>query len=186
MISSIAPFLISFASLLVTGLTECLNWVLVYRNGNFQKVKDELERFEKKSSKFEIITKSSQTSGKRKKEARNEAKIQQSVSEISSMRSITNMMIGFVFMVFLYLITSFYDQQVVAVLPFEPPPMLRWVTHRGLRGENFNHCSAFFIYTLCSMGFRKNVVKFLGWGYSRAMERQTKKTQQMQFDQKTD
>eukprot|EP01024_Parvocaulis_polyphysoides_P017622 TRINITY_DN17788_c0_g5_i2.p1 TRINITY_DN17788_c0_g5~~TRINITY_DN17788_c0_g5_i2.p1 ORF type:complete len:103 (-),score=8.78 TRINITY_DN17788_c0_g5_i2:571-879(-) len=102
------------------------------------------------------------------------------------MRSVTNMMIGLVFMVFLYLITAFYDQQVVAVLPFQPPAMLRWVTHRGLRGENFSQCSAFFIYTLCSLGFRKNVVKFFGWGYSRAMERQTKKQQQMQFESKTD
>eukprot|EP01025_Chloroclados_australasicus_P028129 TRINITY_DN2791_c0_g1_i1.p1 TRINITY_DN2791_c0_g1~~TRINITY_DN2791_c0_g1_i1.p1 ORF type:complete len:132 (-),score=14.35 TRINITY_DN2791_c0_g1_i1:104-499(-) len=128
------------------------------------------------------MTKSNQTSGKRKKEARNEARINQSIQEISRMRSVTNTLVGLVFMVFLYLITSFYDQQVVAVLPFEPPGILRWVTHRGLRGEDYGQCGAFFIYTLCSLGFRKNVVKFFGWGYSRAMERQVKKQQQMQFE----
>jgi Na+/glutamate symporter len=38
-------------------------------------------------------------------------------------------------------ISSVFDGQVVAILPFEPMSFFRGVTHRGIEGDNFYHCA---------------------------------------------
>lgn len=50
-----------------------------------------------------------------------------------------------------------YNGVVVATLPFEPISLLRGMSHRTLRGEDYTQCSMTFLYLLASAGIRGNV-----------------------------
>ena len=52
---------------------------------------------------------------------------------------------------------------VVARLPFEPFPIVRGLSHRGLDGEDWYACSFGFVYALCQMAIRANVTRFFGF-----------------------
>merc|ERR1711879_513669 len=60
-------------------------------------------------------------------------------------------------------INSSFGGLVVARLPFEPMPLVRSISHRGLLGVDYYECSAAFIYALCSMSLRTSVQKLFGW-----------------------
>ena len=52
---------------------------------------------------------------------------------------------------------------VVARLPFEPFPLVRGLSHRGLEGGDWYDCSFAFVYALCQMAIRANVTRFFGF-----------------------
>lgn len=54
-----------------------------------------------------------------------------------------------------------YNGVVVATLPFEPISLLRGMSHRTLRGEDYTQCSMTFLYLLASAGIRGNVLFLL-------------------------
>jgi hypothetical protein len=51
------------------------------------------------------------------------------------------MQTGVILLVIYQLLTRYYVGIPVAELPFEPPRFLRFLTHRGLKGEKFRQVS---------------------------------------------
>ena len=52
---------------------------------------------------------------------------------------------------------------VVAKLPFEPIALLRAISHRNLMGSDYTDYSFIFLYVLCTMSVRENIIKLLGF-----------------------
>lgn len=59
------------------------------------------------------------------------------------------------------MLNSYYNGVVVATLPFEPFSLLRGMSHRTLRGEDYTQCSMTFLYLLASAGIRGNVYCYI-------------------------
>ena len=53
--------------------------------------------------------------------------------------------------------------EAIARLPFEPFPVVRSMSHRGLEGEDWYACSFAFVYALCQMAIRANVTRWFGF-----------------------
>ncbi len=49
----------------------------------------------------------------------------------------------------------------MAQLPFQPISFLKNITHRGIEGDNFQECSALFIYILTSFVLKQGLAKYL-------------------------
>ena len=56
-------------------------------------------------------------------------------------------------------LNSHFSGRVIARLPFEPFPLVRSLSHRGLDGNDWTECSMVFLYILCGISFRGNLQK---------------------------
>ena len=61
------------------------------------------------------------------------------------------------------LLSRTVGSSIVARLPFEPFPIVRGLSHRGLEGEDWLDCSFAFVYALCQMAIRANVTRWFGF-----------------------
>lgn len=59
-------------------------------------------------------------------------------------------------------ITSQYDGQVIARLPFVPVSFISMLSHRNIKGDDLTECSVYFLYAICSLTFRESIQRFLG------------------------
>lgn len=65
--------------------------------------------------------------------------------------------LGVTMMSIMGVLNSYFSGVVVAKLPFEPFSLIRGMTHRGLRGDDYTDCSMTFLYLAASYGIRSNV-----------------------------
>ena len=60
------------------------------------------------------------------------------------------------------MIGSYFQGQVVAMLPFEPFSLIRGITHRNIAGENYHEAAYLFPYILTAFIWRGNIKKIFG------------------------
>jgi hypothetical protein len=60
------------------------------------------------------------------------------------------------------MIGSYFQGQVVAMLPFEPFSLIRGITHRNIPGENYHEAAYLFPYILTAFIWRGNIKKIFG------------------------
>jgi hypothetical protein len=96
--------------------------------------------------------------GKRSRHEENAKAVMADVGKLRSSLTMKNFLPQFILfgvMISIYWwVSSVYDNQVVALLPFEPISFFRGILHRGAPGENYYHCSVAGIFALASMGLR--------------------------------
>jgi len=100
---------------------------------------------------------------KNKKLGKQEDFLKQTSRELSFTKMKSTVLVSVTLLTLYSLMTSIYDGVVIAKIPFQPFGILKGVSHRGLAGDDFTDCSMAFIYVLCSISFRVNVQKMLGF-----------------------
>lgn len=138
--------------------------MLIYRTESYQKLKSSIDRTSKKlEKKKETVTNISKQKSKDKKIARYDGLLKDSNRDMSLVKMKSIFAVGFTLVVLFGVLNSAYDGKVVAKLPFEPFPLVRNLSHRGLIGIDYTDCSMIFLYALCSLTIRTNIQKFFGW-----------------------
>lgn len=75
----------------------------------------------------------------------------------------SNLLIGFMMIGVINTIGTYFQGQVVAILPFEPFSLLRGMTHRNIVGEDFTQAAYLPIYIIGAFIWRTNLKKILGF-----------------------
>eukprot|EP00004_Rigifila_ramosa_P016396 TRINITY_DN3891_c0_g1_i1.p1 TRINITY_DN3891_c0_g1~~TRINITY_DN3891_c0_g1_i1.p1 ORF type:complete len:199 (+),score=74.32 TRINITY_DN3891_c0_g1_i1:57-599(+) len=144
-------------------LSEALSWVLIYRTAEYTRLKDNIDRLQKKlDQKKEAVATLEKAKSKDKKieHYENELKTMGRVLMATKMKS--TMAVAVTMIVLYGLLSSSFDGRVVAKLPFEPFGLIRGITHRNLPGTDFTDCSMAFLYLLCSLSLRASMQRFFG------------------------
>jgi uncharacterized membrane protein (DUF106 family) len=153
---------------LLSGLAaELVSWLLIYRTPGYVKLKRQIDALTSKvDRKKEAISGTVNTARKTEKEKKVAGMDSRLKSETAAMSGYTmkaTIVVTFIMMSTYFLLNHFYDGRVVALLPFEPIPLLTGMTHRGLPGKDFTECNMIFVYTLCSFSLRGAVTRFFGF-----------------------
>lgn len=109
----------------------------------------------------------------KKKIERDEEKLKNNSRDMSMVKMKSMFATGFAFTALLSMFNSIFDAKVVARLPFVPISFIQGLSHRNLPGDDFTECSFIFLYILCTMSFRQNIQKLLGFSPSRAASKQS-------------
>jgi len=126
-------------------------------NSSIVRITRKIERAKQENVPADKLTKHNR---KIKKDEEDLQSAQQSMTWVK-MKSNVFILMGFSIVIISALSTS-YDGTVICKLPFEPIPLFRFMTHRGLSGSDFQDCSYIFIYVLCMMNMRGNIQKWFG------------------------
>lgn len=149
-------------------LCEAILWVLMYRHSSYQKL---VETISRTSKKVESLKESGakDKGSKGKKLGRQEQYLKQTARELHTAKMKSQLFVMFTLMGLFAIMSNLYSGTVVARLPFKPFGPIRQVSSRGLTTDDPLDCSMAFIYLLCSMTFRSNVQKALGFAPPRAI-----------------
>ncbi|KAK4378068.1 hypothetical protein RND71_004364 [Anisodus tanguticus] len=148
-------------------ICEAISYLLIYRTTSYKSLKSTIDKASKKLETMKtnndpipsILTKKSKT----KKIDRVETSLKESTRDLSLFKFKSGFVVAVVlFMVFGFL-NSLFEGKVVAKLPFTPFKIVQKMSHRGLPGDDMTDCSMAFLYFLCSISFRTNLQKFLGF-----------------------
>eukprot|EP00163_Fabomonas_tropica_P009764 TRINITY_DN1964_c0_g1_i1.p1 TRINITY_DN1964_c0_g1~~TRINITY_DN1964_c0_g1_i1.p1 ORF type:complete len:178 (+),score=32.62 TRINITY_DN1964_c0_g1_i1:264-797(+) len=141
--------------------SEFLNWALIYRSEQYQKLKATIERLTKKLEKIKTETmdaKAKEKQTNKTEEALKAANRDMSMSKFKSMFATS------LSMIILYnIISSAYSGIIVVKLPFTPFGLFQAMTHRNLPGTDYTDGSFIFVYVLSSMAFRPHLQKIFGF-----------------------
>ena len=74
----------------------------------------------------------------------------------------SHIIVGLLMIVVINLIGTYFNGQVVAILPFEPFSLMRGITHRNIVGENYYEAAYLFLYILTAFIWRNNIKKIFG------------------------
>jgi len=152
-------FLASFISALIA---EGISWILIYRTEEYQKLKANIDRLQKKVDKKKESTAILKNKSKDKKYERYEDTLKTAGRDMAMTKLKSVFAVGVSLIGLFGLLSSNFDGKVIAKLPFEPFGFLTGITHRNLPGNDYTDCSFIFIYILSSMGIRANLQKLLG------------------------
>jgi len=170
--------IIFFSSLFSSLLAEGISWLLIYRTDHYKKLKADIDRITKKLEKKKeaVGIDSSGTGsssgapltvpkhkGKAKKVDRFEESLKNSNREMTFVRLKSMIPVAATLITLFAFLNTLFDGRTVARLPFEPFPLIRGLSHRGLAGDDWYQCSMGFFYVLCSMGIRSNIQKLFGF-----------------------
>lgn len=108
----------------------------------------------------------------KKKVEREEEKLKVNNRDLSLVKMKSMILTGFAFTALLSTFNNIFDGKVAAKLPFTPHHWIRGLSHRNLTGDDFTDSSFIFLYILCTMSFRQNIQKILGFSPSRAANKQ--------------
>eukprot|EP01126_Amoeba_proteus_P009432 TRINITY_DN1356_c0_g1_i11.p1 TRINITY_DN1356_c0_g1~~TRINITY_DN1356_c0_g1_i11.p1 ORF type:complete len:184 (-),score=23.73 TRINITY_DN1356_c0_g1_i11:133-627(-) len=148
-------FIVSL-SFLGSLISECLSWLFIYSQPHYEKLKATAAKQENRVK----------SPSKGKKGQDNLQNINQQLGWIkmkSDLFIFTSIVI-----VLLSVLSSLFDGEVVAKLPFQPFSLISGITHRGLPGNDLTDCSYIFIYVLSSISFRSNLQKIFGTNHKNA------------------
>eukprot|EP01090_Pellita_catalonica_P023694 TRINITY_DN9894_c0_g1_i2.p1 TRINITY_DN9894_c0_g1~~TRINITY_DN9894_c0_g1_i2.p1 ORF type:complete len:179 (-),score=25.35 TRINITY_DN9894_c0_g1_i2:274-810(-) len=151
--------LASFTSAL---LAEGLSWLLVYRTSSYKELKTKIERLQAKLEKLKDQQKDI-VSKKNKKIDRLQEQLSTAERELTFSKMKSIFAVGITLVSIFGVLNSHFGGRVIAMLPFEPFPLVRNVSHGGLLGDDYYECSMAFIYALCSISIRANLQKFFGF-----------------------
>ncbi|KAJ2460362.1 Calcium load-activated calcium channel [Coemansia sp. RSA 2424] len=151
-------------SLIASGASEALSYVLVYRTEQFQLVKQKVVQ-----SEFRLEEEKHATAGNGKHRQRRidsiEAQLSAARSKASSLQLRNMLLVALIQLVSVYQIGAIYGGVAVGTLPFEPLSMFRSLTHRGLPEDSPNNaCSATFIFVLGGLMFKALIDRYLQLG----------------------
>lgn len=141
-------------------LSECIPWLLVYRNEEYKSALKDLQKYCDKIDKQKDTAPKSIKSGNRLKHQ--EDVKQKKIQQLNWMRMKGNISSALLIVVVLPVIYGLYDGIVVAKLPFVPVLMLKMLAHQTLGGNDYTDCSMMFLYILTAMFFRGNLQRILG------------------------
>ena len=82
--------------------------------------------------------------------------------QLAGMKWRANMGNALLQMFLMYQVSSIFQGQIAARLPFKPFEFVTSMTHRGLEGTDMSEVSVFCIYALAQAAFRGSVSKLLG------------------------
>ncbi|KAL4443728.1 hypothetical protein ABPG75_011465 [Micractinium tetrahymenae] len=147
-------------------ITEFLQWALVWRTHGFVALKANLAKHAAK------VEEAKEGSASKKNLSKREARLENWRKEASRQVAQYNMKAGFVMMACMFVTYKLLGRLFGSIgpvgrLPFEPPPFLQKVTHRGLSGADPRDCSAVFIFVLCQASIKMLIGKVLNLGMGR-------------------
>ncbi|ELR14814.1 transmembrane and coiledcoil domains 1, putative [Acanthamoeba castellanii str. Neff] len=150
-----------FAISLASAVTaEVLSWLLIYRTESYSSLQGKVEKLTKKLEKKKDGPQSIDKKKSRDKRiVQYEQQLQEANRDLTQSKMKSMFVIGITLVSLFGVINSSFGGLVVARLPFEPMPLVRSISHRGLLGVDYYECSAAFIYALCSMSLRTSVQK---------------------------
>ncbi|KAJ4791304.1 Transmembrane and coiled-coil domains protein 1 [Rhynchospora pubera] len=160
---ALAVVSISFVTAL---LCEAISWLLIYRTSSYKSLRQSIDRASKKLD--SLKSPSNKSAPNSKKLDRVETSLKESSRDLSLAKFKSGGVVAGVLIVVFGLLNSMFEGKVVAKLPFEPIPLVRKMSHRGLPGTDWTDCSMVFLYMLCSISIRTNLQKFLGFAPPRA------------------
>merc|ERR1712113_796955 len=146
-------------ALLTSLLSEGISYALVYRKDSYKKLNASIEKASKKLNELE------KSSKKYKKE---EEKIKEMSQKLQTEKMPSLFATGLCFASIVSTVSSMYEGQSIAVLPFEPAFFVKSLAQRGLPMPKPNDCSFFFLYILSPMMIRQPLQKILGFAQSRS------------------
>merc|ERR1712147_3540 len=139
-----------------------------YRKESYQKLVAAMEKAVKKLGEMD---KSS------KKYVKEEQRIKEMSQKLQSEKVPSMFATGLCFASIVSTVSSLFEGQSIAQLPFEPVFFIKSIAHRGLTLASPNDCSFIFLYILSTMALRQPLQKALG----NAPSRSTSKLSTMAF-----
>ncbi|KAK2078650.1 hypothetical protein QBZ16_003490 [Prototheca wickerhamii] len=155
------PLGIVLFSLCVTLVAEALCWLMVYRTRSYRSLKENLEQQTKRVNEAKTAPSSTKKAVK-KKEAKLESWRTEASAKVAGFNLRTGLITLVVMMLSFRMVSKIFGSVPVARLPFEPPPFLQKLTHRGISGADPRECSSLFIYVLCQASIKVLTSKVLG------------------------
>jgi len=156
--------LIVFASLCSAFFAEGLSWLLVYRTAGYQAQRAKIERI---TNKLQRKKSKPTTLDKKKRAGKRIAQYEQMLSDTNKDMTFSKMqsmvVVGLTLVSLFGILSGHFSGRAVARLPFEPISLVRALSHRGLEGGDATECSFVLVYILCSISFRSNIQKLLGF-----------------------
>eukprot|EP00898_Chlorokybus_atmophyticus_P005043 jgi/Chlat1/553/Chrsp103S01126 len=151
-------------------VAEGISWLLIYRLPSYKALTSAIDRTSKKldTLKSSGTTSKQQRGTKARKLDRYEGSLKTSTRNLAAVKFRSGFLVAIVFLALYGLLSNVYDGRVVAKLPFTPVAFIRGATHRGVHGDDWTETGAVFLWVLCSLCFRPNVQKFLGFAPPRS------------------
>ncbi|EFN58022.1 hypothetical protein CHLNCDRAFT_30102 [Chlorella variabilis] len=149
-------------------ITEFLQWFFVWRTPGFKALKANLA---KHSKKVDDAKDTAASKNLKKKEQRLQNWRSEAGRQIAAYNWKASLVMMFcMFATYKIMMRLFSTLGPVGRLPFEPPPFLQKVTHRGLESADARDCSAVFIFVLCQSSVRMVIGKLLDLGMGREFQ----------------
>ncbi|KAK9846660.1 hypothetical protein WJX81_008648 [Elliptochloris bilobata] len=150
-------------------------WLWAYRTPSFRSLKVTLE---KQARQLDVMKAGAPAAGagaakgKGRKAERLEKSMKMGVfRELTAIRWKQALVVGVGLLALFQVCSRAFNGLVVAQLPFEPVWWFKGLARRGLpEGHAATACGMAFIYALCQMAVRQNIVKALDLGPSRRMQ----------------
>ncbi|KAJ3672849.1 hypothetical protein LUZ60_006223 [Juncus effusus] len=142
-------------------LCEAISWILIYRTSSYKSLRQSIDRASKKLD--SLKSPSNKSAPNSKKLDRVESSLKESTRDLQMAKFKSGGVVAGVLIVVFGLLNSMFEGRVIAKLPFEPFPLVRKMSHRGIHGSDWTDCSMVFLYFLCSISIRTNLQKFLGF-----------------------
>ena len=158
---------------------EALNWLVLYRTSTYKSLAESLKRTSKRLESAKAAAAAASptsskgkqaSSSKTKKADRFERTMQETSRDLSLVKLKSTVVMTVTLSLMYGVLSASYDGMPVARLPFDPPGFVQGISHRGLVGEDMRDCSMAFLYMLCSMSFKTNIQKALGFAPPRAAQ----------------
>ncbi|CEO97069.1 Calcium load-activated calcium channel [Plasmodiophora brassicae] len=156
--------IVVFSSLLSAVLSEAVSWVMIYRTSQYRSLSKDIDRLNAKleKAKEKHVSIASKKS-KDKQVSFYEEQLKAKSRDLTMAKFKSGFVVMFIMLSMMALLNNEFDGRVIAKLPFTPIPLIRGLSHRNLPGTDFTDCSMAFLYVLCSMSFRTNLQKALGF-----------------------
>ncbi|KAJ2006239.1 Calcium load-activated calcium channel [Coemansia thaxteri] len=141
-------------SLIASGASEAISYVLVYRTEQFQQLKQKVVQ-----SELRLEDEKHATTGNGKNRQRRiesiETQLSSARNKASSLQLRNMLVVAVIQLVSVYQVNAVYGGAAVGTLPFEPLSMFRGLTQRGLPEDSpSNACSATFVFVLGGLLFK--------------------------------
>jgi uncharacterized membrane protein (DUF106 family) len=134
---------------------ELIMYALVYRGEDYRDMKGQIDREQRK------VEKEKAKHGPEKQISKIEGRLNQMNAELMRVKLKGFLLTAVVSLGTIKLMGSFYNETLVAVLPFEPFSFIKNLTHSGLTDPKPRDCGYLFIYILSSVIFRSVVQHLL-------------------------
>ncbi|GAB0488867.1 hypothetical protein MMPV_000080 [Pyropia vietnamensis] len=145
---------------------EAFTWLTVYRKEEYVAAKARVTGLAERLAREEaIIEPASKRKAQEKRIAGLTADLKIASSALSSpTRTAVSLASSALLFLAYRLLSSVYAGTIVARLPFEPPPFVRGMTHRGLpEGTHPADASFAFVYAVATMALKANLQRALGF-----------------------
>jgi hypothetical protein len=149
----------------LVGTLEGVMYWMVYGTDNWRDLKTKVLRLTKE---VERKTNKDGTQGKKVKDRSNDLK--KLSMRLFQMKYRFNIFTTGIFALSLWVLASNYQGQAIAVMPFTPPRIFRFVTARGLTDRPPNEGSIHFFFAMSCLALKENLHNMMGYGIPRGIK----------------